>query len=412
MQNVQRKSIRNTLLVIFAVLIVARLSCVALSSVPFFSISFVFMYIAIFVLLFIAKIHHFTMRELGMTIVLLIHVTVVVGITVVSTGDLFNTAAFNSYILFFLYLLYLVMKRLPEKDVKRVFFVAVIGFAFTLVYSIFQLIKDPLLSRKSATGVIEEETVDVLGGVGGFDTVYGTLLLICVCLFVWQQTKVRKEKIVTTVMLLVAGSFLIMASYGTALVLVVVLFGLWLFQRNRVWGILVLVAGAICYMYRVEIGTWLVEYSEGITYSYMLREKLQQIGTMMSEGSAAGTLAGDDGRLARMMWSWDTFLKHPFAGGYGYEDAHIGYHSEIFDIFGQFGIIGGGTLFLFLGIFFKDVYAGMKTDDGKKCCLLCLTIYLAIMVLNPALYTQQILPLFVILPFYEMLFSTEEAEYV
>lgn len=102
-----------------------------------------------------------------------------------------------------------------------------------------------------------------------------------------------------------------------------------------------------------------------------------------------------------MGWSVETFLKYPIFGAYGKSNALIGYHSELFDSLAKFGVVGFIPLFMFFVYFFKDIYSGLKTVEGKRCCILVGIIYVVIAILNPSLYTQQVLPLFILLPICE-----------
>lgn len=411
MQDVRKKTFMNNPLLFLVILMVARFSCIMLSNIPLMSMGYMFVYGVLFVILFVISVRYLGKRELVALMFLTIYVLYVVFITVGVEG-LFNTQAFNAYIIFFLYFIYLFLKHIGRRKAYAVYLITITGFLFTYIYSIVKLIEDPLLSRKAASAVSVEESVDVLGAIGGFDTVYGSILVVCILLFMRKNSNKVGLKILAIVTFISSCFFLVMSSYGTALVLLVLLFGLWIFQKSRLMGFVMIVISLFLFIFHKHIGLLISEFSQYITYSDMLKQKVDEIGRILSTGQSAGTLAGEEGRLARMEWSWNAFLTYPILGGFGKSDVQIGYHSELFDTLGRFGLIGAVSLFTFLGLLFKDIYSGMKTWEGKKCCLICLTLYVAIVLLNPALYTQQLLPIFVLLPLYERIETGEDSKRV
>ncbi len=412
MQARKKQKLLDNSLLILGILMVARFSCIVLSNIPLLSMGFVFIYGLLFAMLFVLNIRYLKKQETIAFMFLVVYILEVFVITFSATDDLFNTHVFNAYIMLFLFLIYLFLKRLENKKTNIIYMVVIIGFVFTYIYSIVKLIRDPLLSRKAASAQAVEENVDVLGAVGGFDTVYGSLLVMCVLLYIAKSANKAMKKIFTISVIAICCVFLVMASYGTALVLMVLLFALWIFQKNRWMGFLIIIAGIFLVVFRENIGLLISRLSEHITYSSTLSQKVDQIGEILQTGESTGTLAGEEGRLARMGWSWNAFKEYPIFGGFGKSDVQIGCHSELFDTFGRFGIVGAISLFTFLGLVFRDIYAGMKTTAGKKCCLICMILYGAVMILNPALYTQQLLPIFVLLPLYEKVSNRWEGQRV
>ena len=90
------------------------------------------------------------------------------------------------------------------------------------------------------------------------------------------------------------------------------------------------------------------------------------------------------------------------------QGAKIGSHSEIADLLGRFGIFGFASLLAFFVLLLKDIAQGLSTKLGKKLLFVAILLYLAIAVLDPALYTQQILPIFLLIPFTEKWVKVEE----
>ncbi len=399
--EVETKRFSISLSFLLAVLMIARFSCIALSNFPLMSMKFIFLYGIMFLGVFFLENNRISKREFICFCLLLIYVFVVFMKTAFNTGNLFNTEAFNAYVLLFLFYIYMYIKRISIENKMRIFTVAIIGFTFTYLYSIKWLSVDPNLSRKAAANIKSEQGVDTLNAIGGFDTVYGSVLVVIILLFLYKLLSRKWKKLVCCFLIISSIVFIIMASYGTAIVLLVIALSLWTMQTNRVLGGIMLGIFILVAVNHVEMGAMISHWSQKIDYSDMLSQKMNEIGFILQTGEAAGTLAGDEGRFARMGWSVETFLKYPIFGAYGKNDALIGYHSELVDSLAKFGVFGFIPLIMFFIYFFKDIYSGLETVEGKRCCILVGIMYIVIAILNPALYTQQVLPLFILLPICE-----------
>lgn len=398
---VRTKRFSISISLLLAVLMVARFSCIALSNFPFMSMKFVFVYGVMFLGIFFFENNRISKHEFICLFFLLTYMIVAFMKTVFNTGNLFNTEAFNAYVLLFLFFIYMYIKRGSIKIKEQIFTVAIIGFAFTYLYSIKWLSVDPNLSRKAAANIKAEQGVDTLNAIGGFDTVYGSILVIIILLFLYKLLFSKWKKIVCCFLIISSIVFILMASYGTAIVLLVIALSLWMMQTNRVFGGIMLGIFILVAVNHVEMGAMISQWSQKIDYSDMLSQKMNEIGVILQTGEVAGTLAGDEGRLARMGWSVETFLKYPIFGAYGKSNALIGYHSELVDLLAKFGAFGFIPLIIFFVCFFKDIYSGLETAEGKRCCILVGIMYIVIAILNPALYTQQVLPIFILLPICE-----------
>lgn len=406
MINNTKTKINFDMQIILAVFIIARFSCIALSNIPLMTIGFSLLYSLVFIGLFFFLSTTLSRLEVFSMLSLFIYVFEVAIITVSTTGEIINSSAFNAYVLVALYFIYLYMKKCSDKKRKTICTVALVGYVFTFIYSIFKLVEDPMLSRLAATGSLgRSEEVDTLNAIGGFDTVYGGLLVL-VCMFYLRGVLNKKyQRALCDISLIVGVVFIIMASYGTAIVLLFASLCMLLFFRSKPWRYAVLVFMVLGLILHDVIGEMLMSFSENIKFSEVLEEKVYQIGYILKTGESTGTLSGNEGRLARMGWSWDAFKKYPIFGGFFRDDIKIGYHSEFFDTLGKFGLVGFCSLVSFFYCFFTDVYNNFKTKTEKNNLIIVVIIYLLTSFLDPSLYTQQILPLFIFLPFLEKTFS-------
>ena len=315
--TVETKRFSISISLLLAVLMVARFSCIALSNFPLMSMKFVFVYGIMFLGAFVLENNRISKHEFICFGFLFTYVFIVFMKTVLDMGNLFNTEAFNAYVLLFLFFIYMYIKRISIKNKKRIFAVAIVGFAFTYLYSIKWLSVDPNLSRKAAANIKAGQGVDTLNAIGGFDTVYGSVLVVIILLFLYKLLSNKWKKVVCCFLIISSIVFIIMASYGTAIVLLVIALSLWMMQTNRVLGGVMLGLFILVAVNHVDMGAMIRQWSQKIDYSDMLAQKMNEIGYILQTGEAAGTLAGDEGRLARMGWSVETFLKYPIVGAYG-----------------------------------------------------------------------------------------------
>ncbi len=384
-----------------AAIIVARYSCVALTNIPIFSIKFIFVYMMGFVLLYVLGNRSIKHEELGMFGCLMVYVLDVVYVTYTHTYNLFNTQAFNCYIMVALFFMYLWLKDSADKTKKRIITISLTGYSFTYIYSVIKLAQDPMLSRKAAASIVTENSVDTLNAIGGFDTTYGSLLIVCVLLFMFASIPKGKSGLACWTALSIGTIFIVMATYTIALGLLAIIWIWWIARRNKGLAFIVLLVLIVALIRHEELGQLLMDYSDSITYSKTMAEKIHEVGYMIKTGEAAGTLAGDEGRMARIEWSWDAFQKYPIFGAYGQYDVKIGGHSEVFDTLARFGLIGFLSLFCFWVSLYKDTRRRIHSRAGIICLNTVYGIYFLTSVLDPSLYTQMILPLFLIVPFFE-----------
>lgn len=394
---------------LLAGIIIARLSCTALSNIPILTIGFVLIYALVFIVLMIISVRIITKKEANALLFLLVYSFEVMLSCWIAEISLFSTHAFNAYIMIILFFLYMYIKRLPRESQKRYFVLVLLGFTFTFIYSIIKLVENPMLSRMAATGRDYVETEDTLSAVGGFDTVYGSLLIFIVLVYIWQFVNGKKGKMLLSLAIASCVIFIIMATYAIAMVLLVITLAIILFHRSKWGAILVIIALLLTVIFHESIGDYIMQLSQTIDYSSIFKEKMHQIGHILRYGELVGTLSGDKGRLASMSWSFEAFAKYPVFGAFSYRSIRIGSHSEIIDTLGRFGITGFLSLGMFFILLFRDISSGITTKSGKKMLFTSITIYLSIALLDPALYTQQLLPIFLLIPFAENYTSSQRA---
>ena len=389
---------RPSVLFLFAAMIVARLSCVALSNIPVFTMTFTFMYGVGFFVIFLVSVRHVSRREFGILALALLYALYVVCQLLYVGKSIFSTDSFNAYCLVFILTIYIWSKRQPDSVRHVLLKIMFGGIMFTYMYSIFILLRDPNASRVVATA--QRSPLDIISAVGGFEEVYGGVYAFCILLFFVRLMKGRRNKwkAAGVGLMCLAGVFIVLASYATAILLLLLGVVMYFSSDNKYATILMITVAVIALVFHEPVGQWIMDASERITFSQMLQKRVFNIGEMYKTFEATGTYGGEGGRLNRMAISWQAFLNHPIFGGTMWQDARTGGHSEFLDILGKYGLVGMGILITLFGNIYKDLQVGLQNEDMKKCCRTVFLLYIMTAVVNPALFAGQVLPILLILP--------------
>lgn len=382
-----------------AILVLARLSCPALSNIPIFSMAFTFVYGAAFILVYFITTKRMSKEDFGLLVTAAMYTVYVFFRNFSSGNGLFIKDSFNAYIIVFLTMIYIWAKEQSQSRRIMLLKLIFIAFIFNYVYSIIVLYYDPNASRiAAAIGTLEKSPYDVLNAVGSFDLVYGgiSVVVILLCMRrIFKEEKISNK--ITFIVLVLALVFIVMAAYATAIVLLAFALALFLSSKNKALSLLLIVFLIGIVVFHEQFGQWIMDSSERITYSETVSEKMYEFGYMFKTFETTGTYGGEDGRLARMLWSWDTFKEYPFFGGMGVVGAKVGGHSEILDMLGRFGFFG---LMLFSVYFFnlyKNIKERLQNEEMKKCLNIVVLVFIIAAILNPSLYSLQMVPIIIMI---------------
>lgn len=391
----ERKKQSFDLLLILAVFLLARICCPALSNIPIFSMAFTFVYGAVFVLLFLLTVKSMPWQDFYLMVAALCYTLYVCIRGFVGGAGLFARDAFNAYIIVFLTMIYLWVKRKPRATKILLFRLIFAALIFNYVYSIIVLFFDPGASRSSAAlSVLERSPYDVLNAVGSFDAVYGGLSVILILLAMRRIMKEKNIKNKTTLLVFIlALVFIIMAAYGTALVLLIVALALFGAKKNKVLPILLIASVILILVLHESIGQMLMNLSSRITFSDTVSGKMEDVGFMLKHFEAAGTYAGEEGRAVRMAWSWETFKEYPLFGGFGILGVKLGGHSELLDMLGRYGFVGFALVSIYFICLYRNVRGQLVLREMKTVWKIILFVFVVSALLNPSLYALQMMPM-------------------
>ena len=390
MLGVNKKN-RIDLLTILVFLIVARLSCPGLSNIPFMSVGFIFIYGVLFCGLYLFSAKRLTQSELKILMVVLCYTVFVLVKIILSGGGIFSTDAFNAYIIFFMVVIYFWLKEQTDSLRANLLKLIFAGCIFNYAYSIIVLYFDPSASRISAAS--EVSPYDILSAIGGFDAVYGGIFVVLILLYMRNNIEKGGNRILINLVLILALIFIFMASYATAIIMLLLSVFIFISNKNKALSFIGIFAIVAMVFFHQAVGAFIMEMSKRITYSETISNKINEFGYMVKTLEAAGTYAGDEGRLKNMLDSLNTFLKYPIFGGLGEEGAIIGEHSEFCDVLGKYGLIAFSVITMFFVFLHKEIRKNITIKENVKCLNIVYFIFIILTVLNPALYTLIQLPI-------------------
>ncbi len=386
---------RLPFLTFLAYLIVARLSCPALSNVPLMSMGFVFIYGLAFAILFLVTTRGISASDMYLVICLILYISYVLfQIFISGSGTVFDTMVYKMYIIAFMTLIYIWSKQQTLATRKNLMIIILVTSIFNYIYSIIVLFFDPNASRiAAATSVLEASPYDVLHAVGSFDAVNGAIFVIIILLYIRNKIPFFKTKFLLTLVIVLAIVFITMASYVTAIILLILALSLYISRKNKALSYISTFLVIALIIFHEQLGDFIMKSSFNISYSEIVGDKFYEFGYMIRNLEATGTYGGTDGRMAKMATSINAFFQYPIFGGLTHPDVKTGGHSEVFDILGNFGLVG----FSLIAFYMKSLYISLRRSvvlkDSKMCIRIVFIVFFVAAVLNPTFYTLQMLPI-------------------
>ena len=408
--SLRRIPIKLDILTLLAFVITARICCAAMSNLPFFTMTFVFLYGLAFIGLYLMTRPKITRLEFSTLAAVGFYTVYCVIQSLLAGKGLFSTEPFQAYVMVFLLFIGIWVSRKPQKLQAALLMLIFLALIFDHCYSIYVLNLDPDASRAAAAlGTVERSSYDTLQAVGGFGAVYGGISVILITLYIRKITDKKDiRKWIAILVAILTFVFIVMAGYATAIVLLIFAMALYFGERSKLLSVILILSAVFLLIFHEAVGQWLMDIAPNIRYSEIVSEKTADLGEMIKDFEASGTYDGDKGRWARMRWSWDTFLDHPIFGGYAVKGARIGAHSAFLDNLGRFGIVGFAPLFMMFVFLYKNLMETLKTHEMRSCTRIVFIVYFIVAVLNPAMFSLQVMPLILMLPLAES-FRPEEA---
>ena len=269
-----------------------------------------------------------------------------------NNGSAMEHVGFYLHYITWPFLFVCVIHRLNHKEIKHLLFfiigLCIIGDILTLI----QLSIHPDISRLLAGAQLQDEKISYYKlGVGGYGYIFAMAFMMYGIVRWLKRVKSRPEKLILIIFLVINAACILYAAYTMAIILAIVLlcFALTADMKITYRIVLSLVVGVLL----LAFGTQLLEICYNLAKSLDLRWVAKRFEQLLQSQQAE-----DLSSLKRVVLygiSWNSFWENPIFGGGDY-----GGHSQVLDLFAQYGILA-----VFLPFFFGSCQSLCNRFLGK-----------------------------------------------
>lgn len=250
----------------------------------------------------------------------------------------------------------------PHNSIKGFSKLIIFSFLATIITTIEGVIQYPSAARYLATVEDSNDSFYVLLGwhnVGGFTFVYTVVLIYPMLIFAYKRKKIKKITLILGV--LIAFATALFTEYTTALLLLIVSTVFLFFKRDLKVKefILFFAVMAVVFFFLKGIMSSALQWLSGIVGSKDISDRLLAL-----SGGSTGLKNAEDSRFLRYQISFRAFLRNPLFGSLFGGTGRIGGHSAILDTLANYGILGGGVMFLMYRKIYNLFYRPYKGESG------------------------------------------------
>lgn len=260
------------------------------------------------------------------------------------------TSFFSSHCYFFeLFIVSAAIKYYSDDFKRKLRFFCLFLFMVTSITTIVGLQMYPTAMRQ-LSGAVSEETSRIYTrmNIGGYSFVYGVLFVIPLILHLFRKAdpKNKKLKIFYILVIILLSFLIIMSQYTTALLCLVLLFGLngiLKIENSSKMAILIFAIISIGIIAIINVDN-LIQIGVNFASKYKLirvEERMRELQILNDEKVWTGDI---EGRKSLYSASFNSFLHHPILGNILFGRAQIGGHSDLLDFLAVCGLFGGWLL--------------------------------------------------------------------
>lgn len=301
------------------------------------------------------------------------------------------------FLLFFMCVFSIYSGKKYKNDRILIVFVCIVDAIISCGYSIYRLIDDPNLSRLLSTGSYHETNMAINArGVVSFGVVYGLVLILPVLFFL----TIRKEKnrLLNIFLFSLFTTVLFFAQFSIAILLVGIGI-IWILvinnlnKRKNKTRFFFYIVGIICIFSLPFLFEVIVDSN---VLGYEINARLQEVLMVFKRENLDGTdlLA----RFSQYFMSLSAFISSFGMGKIIINSVDVGFHSQWFDGFGNYGLIF--VLYIVALIMFRRfVIQRLPNKNAKQVYQVVFTIYIIMSLINTSAWAPITLNLCVIVPF-------------
>lgn len=304
--------------------------------VPYFSYSVIIRFLFFFSVLFLI-IKNFDLlnkKILAISIFIIIYTFI---LNYLASNSSYLLRHLQLYIFLFSILIAPILTKYTFKEsIFLIYFLLVLNL-FSLILTYKGLLLDSHASRafsKSNIAALEVAS----SGVGGYGFIYANVLLYPILILIYKTINNKKIKILSILNFILILLVISRANFFIAIILTTIqLFYFFYNYGGKTSYYLVFIAFIISLFYVSPNLNEVIDYFDSLLKGGSLYLKFLDIISLF-EGKAAA-YGTTDGRTERYIRSFLMMFKNPFIGVMSFDD--IGKHSQILDLFAQFGFIIG-----------------------------------------------------------------------
>lgn len=269
--------------------------------------------------------------------------------------------------------------------IKKIVFVAIIGFVITAVTSFIGLLTYPDAARWLATVASSKDDRLIFlqkQNIGGYEIVYSIVILfpMIVCLY--------KQRVINLALtIIITGAFtcyLIQAQYAMALMMFFLSFILFFISKNLSVKKLIISLIFLLLAYFLFSGTManLFQWLANIVNSKTLADRFAYISSLIRGVADTNNELSMRPKLYEL--SIQSFLQKPIFGWWATKRYANGGHSFFLDFLANFGILGGISMFVVIRHLFKKLYHPFRGTYIYAYMLWSFLLYMFVATFNTA----------------------------
>jgi len=339
--------------------------------IPYFAFGLTFR-VLFFLSVFYLLINNFNLINKRILSLGLFFILYTFGINYLESHSDFILRSLQLYILITVIIIAPIVKRYSVKEIKFLIYYFLITNFLALILTFRGLLKNNHAARsfsKSGENAIEISS----SGVGGYGTVYMSILIIPILILIIKTTYSKKIKILSLLNLLFIILVIGKADFLIAILLTFfqVFYLIYHYASKKIYYLTVVtILGFITYL--INYTEKFLLYFNDLLYGTSLLLKFVDI-TSLTKGISAED-STINLRSERYLRSFTMMFENPFLGVFSYDD--IGKHSQILDMIAQYGFLIGFLLLIILFDIPKKALKSIRSEHKNLIKSFIVTFFL------------------------------------
>lgn len=309
-----------------------------------------------------------------------------------------------------LYMFYIYLKNCEKKFLRVLLIIALVGYFTTMMSTMINAILDPNAIRFTAS---REVSSRILLGFGGYDFIYGMIVVNIVLVWHLTEKTIYKNKSFYIIFVILNSFTIITSAFSTAIILNFIFILLTCFHKKRHIVILPFIAIISSFIPQV-ITKLIINIIKLKIIPELVERKLLELVNGLLRNGRIEYFDNPVERGHRFLQSLDLIKEHPVLGNFiGNPTAIYGGHTEWIDRLAQYGVLMCILIMIFWIQLYKNEKQYLKYKEKKISVLNISFLYFIILgFLNPNSFIQTVFPIMFFVPFFDELFFRGRNEHI